>query len=1046
MIDNLIRFSVYNKLIISVFVVFLILWGSYSLTQLPIDAVPDITNNQVQVITVAPALAALEVEQFMTHPLELAFANVPKVQEIRSISRFGLSVVTVVFKEDADLYTCRQLIGEQIRKAEMNIPEGFGRPDMAPISTGLGEIYQYTLRVEKGYESQFSLTELRTIQDWLVKRQLAGIEGVTEVSSFGGKVKEYEIAINFEKLRAYDIGIKEIFDAIQANNQNTGGSYIVKGENIFFIRCDGMAKTLEDLEKVVVKTVNNLPILIKDVAKVQFGNSIRYGAMSRNGEGETVGGVILMLKGANSAQVIQKVKERMEQIQKNLPKGLTIDPFIDRAELIQRAIHTVSNNLLEGALIVIFVLILLLGNLRAGLIVASVIPLALLFAFSMMNIFGISANLMSLGAIDFGLVVDGAVIIVEAIIHATHHYFPKHDLSDQKLSNSQLDEIVFESTKKIRQSAAFGEIIILMVYLPILALVGVEGKMFKPMAETVILAILGALILSLTYVPMMSAWGLSKKITFKKNISDKIIDFLLRGYLPIINFALRKKAWFLVPTFVFFGISIWLFSTLGGEFIPTLDEGNFAVTVRISTGSSLEKMVETTSKAEKILLENFPEVKQVVSRIGNSEIPTDPMPIEEGDIMIILKPKNEWVSGTSMTELATKMKEKLGVLAGVYFEFLQPIQMRSNELIAGVRGDVAVKIFGENLNILFDKANEMAKVIENVKGLEDLKVEQVEGTPQIMVSYDRQKMANYGLNIKDLNRIINTAFAGGQAGVVYEGLKRFNVTVRFEAGSRQSIDDIKNLYVDLPNGFKIPLQQVANVSFVDAPLQISREDTKRRITLTFNVRGRDVESVVLEVQKILAKKVNLPAGYYVDFGGQFENLLEAKQRLSVAVPVALGMILLLLYFTFQSVLQSFMIFTAIPLSAIGGVFALWLRDMPFSISAGIGFIALFGVAVLNGIVLIGYFNQLKNEGLSLQERILEGVKVRFRPVLMTASVASLGFLPMAISHSAGAEVQKPLATVVIGGLLTATILTLVVLPLIYSWINKFYEKESKPVA
>lgn len=1026
--NKIIFFSIKNKLIIFIFVLALIGWGSYALSQLPIDAVPDITNNQVQIITKSPSFSAQEIEQFITAPLEMSLANLQQTEEIRSISRFGLSVITIVFEDDLDIYKARQLVSEKIK--DVPIPKEMGTPEMMPISTGLGEIYQYMIRAKKGAEKKYSAMELRTIQDWVVRRQLAGTKGVAEVNSFGGFVKQYEISVNPEKLRSFDLNILDVFNALNLNNQNTGGSYIEKNSQAFFIRGEGMVNNLEDIQKIVVKNTKNsqTPILIRDIAEVDFGHAQRYGAMSYNGQGEVVGGIVMMLKGENSSKVTQNVKERIDQIQKTLPPDLVIEPFLNRMDLVNRAISTVITNLSEGGLIVIFVLILFLGNLRAGLVVASVIPLSLLFALGMMHMFGVSANLMSLGAIDFGLVVDGAVIILEAVLHRLH--LPQ-------FKDETIEESVYTSSIQIRQSAAFGELIILMVYLPILALSGIEGKMFKPMAQTVSFAIIGALILSLTYVPMMSAWVLKRPKKHQKTFADRLMQVMEKIYFPIFYRAMQFPKTILVLALSLFVFSLVIFNFLGGEFIPQLDEGDFAVETRLSPGTSLTQTLETSQKAENILLQ-FPEVKAVVSKIGTSEIPTDPMPMEANDLMVVLKDKSEWKTTHNKKELAEKMKEKLSVLIGVNFEFQQPIQMRFNELMTGVKSDIALKIYGENLDVLFQKANECAKIIKKIDGVGSIKVEQVVGLPQMLVKYNRNKIAQYGLNIVEINQIIQTSFAGLSASSgVYEGEKRFDLVVRFSKDFRKDLMNLKNIYVPLQNGNQIPLTEIAHIDYTKAPMQIARDDAKRRITIGINAQGRDIESLVNEIKNKIETKIKLPTGYYFKYGGQFENLEKAKNRLSIAVPVALLLIFVLLYFTFQSWVQSILIFTAIPLSAIGGVLALWLRGMPFSISAGVGFIALFGVAVLNGIVLIGYFNQLEKEGITdIFERIKMGVGVRLRPVLMTAVVAGLGFLPMALSHGAGAEVQKPLATVVIGGLFTSTALTLIVLPILYRWVKK----------
>ncbi len=1028
MLDKIIQFSIKNKFIILLFTLALIAWGSYSIKNLPLDALPDVTNNQVQIITTAPTLASQEVEQLITYPLEQAVKTIPKVIELRSISRFGLSVVTVVFKDDVDIYWAREQIFQRLKQAEENIPKYAGSPELAPISTGLGEIYQYDVYAKKGYEDKYDAVKLRTIQDWIIIPQLQGIEGVAEVSTWGGKLKQYEIAVNPNTLNSLGVTITEIFEALEKNNQNTGGAYIEKDQYAYFIRGVGMASGIKDLENIVVKNRNGSPVLVRDVASVNEGISLRYGASTKDGKGEIVCGLVLMLKGENSSAVVDRVKEKMEQINKTLPEGVVAEAFIDRGKLVDSAIGTVTKNLLEGALIVIFVLILFLGNLRAGLIVASVIPLSMLFAVILMNAFGVSGNLMSLGAIDFGIIVDGAVIIVEA----TMHHLQK--LKRQKaLTQTEMDSEVYQSASKIRNSAAFGEIIILIVYLPILALVGTEGKMFRPMAMTVGFAVIGAFVLSLTYVPMMSAMFLSKNTEHKPNFSDKMMAWFEKIYAPFLDSALRFKKAVLAIALGMFVFAIIVFQNMGGEFIPTIEEGDLAINATIMTGSSLSQMVKTTTEYEKILKAKFPEIKTIVSKIGSGEIPTDPMPIESADLIIVLKDKSEWTGDyENWEDLANAMKEEMEAIPGANIEVSQPIQMRFNELMTGSRSDIAIKIFGDDLEILDTKAKELIAKVNNIEGIGDLKADKVTGLPQITVKYDYNKIALYGLNITDINQIIRSSFAGESAGKIYEESKRFDIVVRMDAANRSDITDVSNLFIPLPNGNQVPLSQVASVNYEQGPVQVSREDGKRRITVGLNVRGRDIKSVVEEIQQKLNKDFKLPSGYYITYGGQFENLVEANKRLSVALPIALGLILVLLFFTFKSVKQAGLIFTAIPLSAIGGVFALSLRGMPFSISAGIGFIALFGIAVLNGIVLISYFNQLKTEGITDPlQRVLIGTKVRLRPVLMTAAVASLGFLPMALSTSGGAEVQKPLATVVIGGLFSATLLTLIVLPILY---------------
>ncbi|WP_338794304.1 CusA/CzcA family heavy metal efflux RND transporter [Bernardetia sp. MNP-M8] len=1041
MFDKIIAYSVQNKFVIGLFVAALTIWGIFSLRQLPIDAVPDITNNQVQIITISPTLATQEVEQFITTPVELALQSLQKVEEIRSISRFGLSVITVVFEENYDIYLARQLVTERIKEAENAIPQGLGAPEMSPISTGLGEIYQYVVRPKEGFEDKYSATKLRTIQDWIVKRQLLGIEGVAEINSMGGYLKQYEVAVNPDLLKSLGISISDVFVALEKSNENTGGAYIEKNSNAYYIRSEGLAKSLDDIGNIVVNEVGNIPVLIKDIATLQYGKAPRYGALVRDGE-EVVGGKVMMFKGANSSVVTELVKERVIQIQKSLPEGVVIEPYLVRDKLVTTAIGTVKKNLIEGGLIVIFILVLLLGNWRAGLIVASVIPFAMLFAVSMMNLLGISANLMSLGAIDFGLIVDGAVIIVEAIVHRLQ---VKH--SGKLLSQSEIDTDVISSSQKIRSSAAFGEIIILMVYIPILALVGIEGKMFKPMAQTVMLAITGALILSLTYVPMMAALFLNKNISNKRTIADKIIDFFQSGYTPILNKAMQFKRLFVGGTILLFFISVFVFGRMGGEFIPTLEEGDLAMQHIIPPGGSLSQSVETAKMIQKKLLKEFPEITDVVANIGSAEIPTDPMPVEIADYVLVMKPKFEWASADTRQEMFEKIEESLEAIPGVGYEFSQPIQMRFNELMTGTKADIAIKLYGEDLNIMFQKATEAEKIINKIDGVGTVNVEQTIGMPQIIINYNYDKMAQYGLHIKEVNQVIRSAFAGEKAGIIYEGEKRFDLVIRLDDQYRTGIKDVENLFITLSNGTQVPLNSVANIDLVNAPMQVSRENTNRRIVIGVNVGNTDVETLVEKIQIQLDANLKLPTGYYFTYGGQFENLKAANARLSVALPIALALIFILLYFTFGSVSQAALIFTAIPLSAIGGIWALQLRGLPFSISAGIGFIALFGVAVLNGIVLIGYFNQLKKEGVKdIKERILTGTKVRLRPVLMTAAVASFGFLPMAISTSGGAEVQRPLATVVIGGLLTATFLTLVILPVLYYWLEKWNSRKLNSIS
>lgn len=1050
MFQKLIKFSIQNKLLIASLTVALIVWGGYNLSHLPFDSTPDITNNQVQVITQAPSLGAQEVEQNISAPIEMALSNIPNTIERRSISRSGLSVVTLVFKDETDIYWARQQVSQQIKEAEEMLPKGNTSISLAPISTGLGEIYQYTIRVKIGYENRYNLTELRSIQDWIVRKQLSGTPGVAEVSGWGGFVKQYEVAVNTDQLIASGITIPEIFNALSEGNENTGGSYIERNSNQYFIRGLGKVKSLEDIKRIPIKTTMGTPVLVGDVADVRIGHATRYGAVTRNGEGEVVAGITLMLKGENFQEVIKNVKKRIEEINKTLPEGVVIEPYIDRTQLVNRVTSTIARNLIEGGIIVVFILILFLGNYRAGLIVASVIPLSMLFAFGMMRICGISGNLMSLGAIDFGIIVDGAVIIVEAVCAhvAQRHLQP----SGVAMSQKEMDREVFFSASKIRKSSSFGEIIIMTVYLPLLTLVGIEGKMFRPMALTIFFAILGSFILSLTYVPMASALFLSKKRTDKPLFADRLMKRLQRIYRPILEKSLVWSKGIISLMVVIFLGSLFLFSKLGGEFLPNLEEGDFAAELSMSQGTSLSQMIKTTTLAEKILRKQFPEIKQAVTRIGSAEIPTDPMPVERADMLIALKPKAEWTSAKTKDELIAKMEDALKAIPGLETEITQPIQMRNNELITGIRQDVAIKIYGNDLSTLTAKAQQVAKLIKNIDGVTSPIVEKVQGLPQIQVTYNRDQMAQYGISVQTANQVLEAAFAGKTAGNIFENDRRYDLVVKLDDNLRNDDASLKNLAIPLPNEQgSIPLSQIADISYKDAPAQIAHEDGERRIYVGFNVRGRDIQSTVTDVERLLNKQLALPSGYYYTFGGEFQNLKEATDRLLVAVPLALVLILCLLFATLKSFKETLFVFSAIPLSAIGGIGALWLRGMPFSISAGVGFIALFGVAVLNGIVLVGQFNNLEHEGVTdIRKRIVKGCMMRLRPVIMTALVASLGFLPMALSHGDGAEVQRPLATVVIGGLISATLLTLIVLPAIYktfsqkmplSWLKNILKKK-----
>ncbi|MCB9262639.1 MAG: CusA/CzcA family heavy metal efflux RND transporter [Flavobacteriales bacterium] len=1046
MLSRIIHFSIKNKFIVAILTVTLLVYGIYETSRLPIDAVPDITNNQVQVITVASALGAGDIERLITFPIEQGLQGTPEIKELRSFSRFGLSVVTVVFEDNINIYWARQQISERLQQMSHEIPKEFGTPFLAPVSTGLGEIYQYTVRPKKGYEQKYNAMDLRTIQDWIIKRQLLGVEGVAEVSSFGGRLKQYEIVIDPAKLKSYQVSVSEIFSALEKNNQNIGGSYIEKGPIVLFIRTEGLAKSNQDIEQMVVKMLpGGIPLHISDVAKVEIGNATRFGAMTYNGTQEVSGAVVMMLKDANSNTVIKNIKKRIKEIRKTLPEGIEIDPFLDRSKMVNNAIGTVSKNLIEGALIVIFVLVLFLGNVRAGLLVASVIPLSMLFAIILMNIFGISGNLMSLGAIDFGLIVDGAVIIVEAVVHR----FSKLNSSEMYASmpQSRMDEEVKHTSSRMMNSAVFGQIIIVLVYLPIFSMKGIEGKMFKPMAQTVAFALLGAFVLSLTYVPMMSAWILGKQRTSKNNLSDRIMGKVETAYHKQLLRSFRNKYVVISSVLVLLVITLFLSTRLGGEFIPNLPEGDFAVETRVLTGSNINTSVDGASKASKLLLSKFPEIEKIVTKTGTSEVPTDPMPLDASDMVIVLKDRKDWTSASSYADLEAKMIEVLDEIPGVTFGFQYPVAMRFNELISGARQDVVCKIFGENMDTLEHYAQKFGAICKSVKGSSGVYVEAVAGMPQIVISYNRQIISQYGLAIEDINSMVNAAFAGRNCGVIYEGEKRFDLVVKLEKSQRSDVSDVQNLLIETPNGNHVPLSLLADVQVSSGYNQIQRENSQRRIVVGFNVRGKDVQSVVQEMQQKVEKQIKLPPGYFITYGGAFENLEAAKSRLSIATPIVLFVVFLMLYFAFGSLKQSLLIYTAIPLSAIGGVLALVVRGLPFSISAGIGFIALFGVAVLNGIVLISEFNRHKQLGFINNNRIaITASKLRLRPVLMTAFVASLGFIPMALSTGEGAEVQRPLATVVIGGLLVSTFLTLFVLPILYSSVEKSWRPKVKKSA
>ena len=1034
MFKAIVRFSIKKKLFVGLTTLFLLIGGIYAMMTLPIDAVPDITNNQVQIVTVSPTLAPQEVEQLITMPIEIAMSNIMNVEDIRSVSRFGLSVVTVVFKESVPTLDARQLINEQIQSVAGEIPSELGMPEMMPITTGLGEIYQYILKVESGYENKYDAMELRTIQDWMVKRQLSGIPGIVEINSFGGYLKQYEVAVDPDALFSLNITIGEVFEALSKNNQNTGGSYIEKARNAYYIRSEGMISRTKDIEQIVVANRNGIPVHISDVGTVRFGAPKRFGAMTKDGNGECVGGIAMMLKGANANVVTQELEKRVEKIQKLLPEGVSIEPYLNRSELVNRNISTVIHNLIEGAIIVFVVLIIFLGNVRAGLIVASVIPLAMLFAFILMRIFGVTANLMSLGAIDFGIVVDGSIVIVEGIL--AHLYGNK--LKGRTLSKTEMDEEVEKGASGVVRSATFAVFIILIVFFPILTLNGIEGKYFTPMAKTLVFCIIGALLLSLTYVPMMASLFLNHTIVVKPTFADRFFKKLNVIYQRCLCFCLRFKWQTVTIAFAALIGSFLLFGRLGAEFIPTLDEGDFAMQMTLPAGSSLSESIEVSNQAEKVLMDQFPEIKHVVAKIGTAEVPTDPMAVEDADVMIVMKPFKEWTSASSRAEMVEKMKEALLPLENrAEFNFSQPIQLRFNELMTGAKADIAVKLYGEDTHELYAKAKEAAKFVEQIPGAADVIVEQTMGLPQLVVKYNRGKIARYGINIEELNTMIRTAYAGEVSGVVFENERRFDLVVRLD---QEKVADLNldKLFIRTSEGVQIPVSEVASIDLVSGPLQINRDATKRRIVIGVNVRDADIQQVVSEIQQTLDKNIRLKPGYYFEYGGQFENLQNAIRTLTIVIPVALMLILLILFFAFKNVTYTLVVFSTVPLSLIGGILALWLRGLPFSISAGVGFIALFGVSVLNGILMINHFNDLRKQNkyaMTTNQIIKKGTPHLLRPVFLTGLVASLGFVPMAIATSAGAEVQRPLATVVIGGLILSTILTLIILPVFYKIVN-----------
>lgn len=1029
MAEKIVAWALRNRFLTIVLGLLLVFAGLQHMLRLPIDAVPDVTNIQVQVLTKAPALAPLEVERLVTFPVESAMAGLPDIEEIRSVSKFGLSAVTVVFEEGTDIYRARQLVQERLSEAREGIPQGYGTPEMGPIATGLGEIYQFQVRGEpacaEGEDSPdcYSPMELRTLLDWFVAYQLKSVPGVVEVNTFGGQLKTYEVQPDPGALRSHNLPLAELFEALERNNRNVGGAYLVRNREQIVIRGEGMLTGLEDIASVVLRTSEDgVPLYVRDIADVKLAPMVRQGVVTRDGQGEAVVGVVMMLMGENSRVVVDRIKTKLASLEGSLPPGVTIDTFYDRTDLVRRTIRTVETNLLEGGLLVVAVLLLMLGNLRGGLIVASAIPLSMFFAFIGMVRFGVSGNLMSLGAIDFGLIVDGSVVMIENVFRL---------FSEKRAAGKPPLEVVREASLEVARPVAFAVGIIMIVYLPILTLTGVEGKMFRPMALTVVFALAGSLILALTLVPVLASLVLRRA---PKHHETWLVRSLRRVYRPLLDLALKHRLAVVAAAAVLFATGAGLSTRLGAEFIPRLDEGAIALQVWRLPSVSIEEAARQSTTLEGVLLREFPdEVETVVSKTGRPEIATDPMGVEMSDVFVMLRPRKSW-RYDSKEELIEAMEEVVNRdVPGAAFGFSQPIELRVSELIAGVRSDVAIQVFGEDLEVLRRLGDEIARTVSTIPGADDVKVEQVSGLPVLTASIDRRSIARHGVSADDVLGAIE-ALGGKQVGVVLEGEKRFALQVRFPPDVRNSEAAIERIPVAADGGRLLPLGELALLDTEPEAAQISRERIQRRITVEFNTRGRDIASVVTDAREALATAVGMPAGYILEWGGQFENLERASQRLMVVVPLALLLIFLLLYGTFNAVRPAVLIFLNVPFAAVGGIFALILRGMPFSISAGVGFIALFGVAVMNGVVLVSYIRKIEKEkGLNPEEAAREAALVRMRPVLMTAMVAAFGFMPMALATGSGAEVQRPLASVVIGGLVTATLLTLFVIPTVYSW-------------
>ncbi len=1039
MIESILRLAIARRYLILSLTLVILGIGIWSYQHLPIDAVPDITNVQVQINTAAPGYSPLEAEQRITYPVETALYGLPDLAYTRSLSRYGLSQVTVVFEEGTNIYFARNLINTRLGAIKSVLPPGI-EPEMGPISTGLGEIFMYTVQAEPGALQSngkpYDATALREIQDWIIKPQLAQVKGVIEVNSIGGYNKQYHVLPDPKKLLYYHVSVENLVQALQANNDNRGAGYIERNGQQLLVRSPGQLATLEDIGNVIITEHDNVPIKIRDVAEIGIGKELRTGAATQDGQ-ETVLGTAMMLIGENSRAVSRDVAQKLLEIKASLPDGVVAEAVYDRTALVDKAIATVTKNLLEGALLVVVVLFLLLGNLRAALITAAVIPLSMLMTITGMVKTGVSANLMSLGALDFGLIVDGAVIIVENAVRRLAQ--AQHNGTIQPLRERL--NTVYEATAEVIRPSLFGVAIITVVYIPIFSLTGVEGKMFHPMAATVVMALLSAMVLSLTVVPAAVAVFLRGKISEKESV---IIGVTKRLYAPLLGLALKFR-WLVVGmATLLVGVCLWLASTLGSEFIPQLNEGDIALHAMRIPGTGLEQAVEMQEILEQ-RIKSFPEVDKVFARIGTAEVATDPMPPNVADNFVILKPRSEWPDpAKTKTDLVREMEESLEELPGNNYEFTQPIQMRFNELISGVRADLGIKVFGDDLDQLVVTANQIHQVLSKVPGAADARVEQVTGLPTLSVIPDRTALGRYGLNVVELQDWVSAAIGGESAGILYEGDRRFELIVRLPETLRRDLEKLAFLPVPLPNGEYVPLEEVAELDISPAPAQISRENGKRRVVVTANVRGRDLGSFVEDVKAQIVEQVKLPAGYWLDYGGTFEQLESASQRLAIVVPITLLLILGILVMAFASLKDALIIFSGVPLALTGGVLSLYLRGMPLSISAGIGFIALSGVAVLNGLVMVAFIRDLWHEKGDLVLAVTEGALTRLRPVLMTALVASLGFVPMALNTGTGAEVQRPLATVVIGGIISSTLLTLLVLPVLYQWVHRRDAAERKP--